>query len=55
MKGENGVEELARERFHWLIDSGQFEQAGQVKEQQGEYLEALNLYLKAGLPARASR
>ena len=27
----------------------------QVKEAQGDYMEAINLYMKAGLPARAAR
>ena len=27
----------------------------QVKEREGNYMEAINLYLKAGLPAKAAR
>lgn len=41
--------------FQWLMKSGQEEKAGEVKETNGEYLEAINLYMKANLPARAAR
>ena len=38
----------------WLLETGQEEKAGIVKESQGDYLGAISLYLKGGLPARAA-
>ena len=37
------------------METGQEEKAGEVKERDGDYMAAINLYLKAGLPARAAR
>jgi hypothetical protein len=39
----------------WLLDTGQEEKAGLVKEREGDYLGAIALYLKGGLPARAAQ
>jgi len=39
----------------WLLETGQEEKAGAVKEQQGDYMGAISLYLKGGLPARAAQ
>ncbi|XP_065670042.1 intraflagellar transport protein 172 homolog isoform X3 [Hydra vulgaris] len=49
------LEALQTTYFQWLMKSGQEEKAGEVKENNGEYGEAINLYLKANLPARAAR
>ncbi|KAJ1528639.1 hypothetical protein ONE63_007034 [Megalurothrips usitatus] len=54
-KGHEGTERLASNYLSWLIETKQDDKAGEVKEQNGEYEEALRLYLKAGLPLRASR
>jgi len=37
------------------MDTGQDEKAGEVKESEGDFQGAINLYLKAGLPAKAAR
>lgn len=37
------------------METKQDDKAGEVKEQNGDLEEALQLYLKAGLPLRASR
>ena len=37
------------------MDTGQEEKAGEMKEREEDYLAAINLYMKAGLPARAAR
>ena len=48
--------DLLRESYNrWLLETGQEMKAGQIKEEEGEYMEALNLYLKAGLSVRASK
>lgn len=39
----------------WLLDTGQEERAGELKEQNGEHSSAVSLYMKAGLPAKAAR
>lgn len=44
-----------RQRYYkWLLETGQEEMAGQVKEREGDSLGAISLYLKGGLPARAA-
>ena len=40
--------------FSWLRETGQFEKAGEVREREGKYLEAIDLYLRGGTPARAA-
>lgn len=41
--------------IRWLLETGQEEKAGLVKEREGDYLGAISLYLKGGLPARAAQ
>lgn len=41
--------------MNWLMETKQEERAGELKEKDGDYNTALSLYLKASLPARASR
>ena len=38
----------------YLRDSGQEETAAELKAQEGDYVTAINLYLKGGYPARAA-
>ncbi|XP_064625451.1 intraflagellar transport protein 172 homolog [Lineus longissimus] len=54
-KGHPELENLRRTYYQWLMETGQEEKAGEVKERDGDYMAAINLYLKAGLPARAAR
>ena len=49
------LEDLRTKYLQWLMKSGQEEKAGEVKESNREYLEAINLYMKANLPAKAAR
>lgn len=49
------LDKLRRGYYEWLLDTQQEEKAGEVQEGQGDYLAAINLYLRAGLPARAAR
>ena len=46
---------LRRTYFQWLMDTNQEGKAGELKEGEGDYMAAINLYMKAGMPARAAR
>ena len=48
------VGELKKSYFDWLLDSNQEGKAGEIKEQEGELIMAVDLYLKGGLPALAA-
>ncbi|XP_071273312.1 intraflagellar transport protein 172 homolog isoform X1 [Agelaius tricolor] len=54
-KGHPMLEKLRRGYYQWLLDTQQEEKAGEVQEGQGDYLAAISLYLRAGLPAKAAR
>ncbi|XP_063277854.1 intraflagellar transport protein 172 homolog isoform X3 [Prinia subflava] len=54
-KGHPMLEKLRRGYYQWLLDTQQEEKAGEVQEEQGDYVAAISLYLRAGLPARAAR
>ncbi|XP_027053913.1 intraflagellar transport protein 172 homolog [Pocillopora damicornis] len=54
-KGHPELENLRTAHYQWLSETAQEEKAGEVKEREGNYMEAINLYLKAGLPAKAAR
>ncbi len=41
--------------YQWLNETDQFEQAGSVKEREGDLQGAVNLYLKANLPSKAAK
>ncbi|XP_064196298.1 intraflagellar transport protein 172 homolog [Anguilla rostrata] len=54
-KGHPELDNLRRSYYQWLMETNQDEKAGEVKEGEGDHLGAVNLYLKAGLPAKAAR
>eukprot|EP01137_Pigoraptor_chileana_P037243 Opistho-2@34026 len=54
-KGHPELETLRRNYMQWLLDTGQEEKAGQMKEREKDYAAAINLYMRAGLPARAAQ
>ncbi|KAM7445695.1 hypothetical protein ABFA07_005947 [Porites harrisoni] len=54
-KGHPELENLRAAHYQWLSETAQEEKAGEVKEREGNSTEAVNLYLKAGLPAKAAR
>jgi intraflagellar transport protein 172 len=54
-KAHPQLDQLRAEHMRWLLDTGQEEKAGAIREAEGDYNEALNLYLKGGLATRASR
>jgi intraflagellar transport protein 172 len=40
--------------YNWLTDTMQEEKAGELREHEGKHLEAINLYLRGGVPSRAA-
>lgn len=54
-QGHPELENLRRNYFEWLIQTGQYHKAGVVREKQGDFQGSVNLYLKAGLPTKAAR
>ena len=55
IQGHPELENLKRNYFQWLMDTNQEGKAGELKERDGDYMAAINLYMKAGMPARAAR
>jgi len=49
------LDNLRKKYYQWLMDTHQEGKAGELKEQEGDDMAAINLYMKAGLPARAAR
>ena len=47
------LETLKVNYFNWLVQSGQLEQAALIRQRQGRQLEAVDLYLKGGMPGKA--
>lgn len=45
---------LRKEYFDYLINTKQEEIAGELKEREGDYMTAVNLYLKGGYPTKAA-
>ncbi|XP_005948489.1 intraflagellar transport protein 172 homolog [Haplochromis burtoni] len=54
-KGYPELDTLRENRYRWLMETGQEDRAGEVRESEGDFQGAINLYLKAGLPAKAAR
>ena len=53
-KNHPEVKELKNSYFQWLLQTSQEAKAAEVKEREGDYINAINLYLKGQLPAKAS-
>ncbi|TPX62114.1 hypothetical protein PhCBS80983_g00643 [Powellomyces hirtus] len=53
-KNHPELENLKRNYFQWLINSGQEDKAGSLKEEEHDLIAAVNLYMKGGQPARAA-
>lgn len=49
------TDKLKRTHYQWLLQTAQEDKAAAVKEKEGDYLTAINLYLKGGLAARAAQ
>lgn len=50
----SNVVDMRKEYFQYLLDTNQEEKAASVKEKEGEFVQAINLYLKGGMPAKAA-
>ena len=48
------VEEKKSVYYQWLLDTKQFEKAAAILESQGDFLQAISLYLNSGLPGKAA-
>jgi len=46
--------EMRRAHYQYLLDSNQEEAAAALKEREGDFVTAINLYLKGGLPGKAA-
>ena len=55
LQGHPELDNLRRNYYQWLMDTNQEGKAGELKEREMDYMAALNLYMKAGMPARAAR
>lgn len=53
-KNHPDVQQLKKNYYSWLLETGQEEKAGQIKENEGDYNNAIQLYLRGGVPARAA-
>ena len=40
--------------YSWLIETGQEAKAAELKENEGDFISAITLYLQGGLPAKAA-
>lgn len=47
--------EMRQAYFQYLLDSNQEERAAALKEREMDYIAAINLYLKGGMPAKAAQ
>ena len=46
---------MRQDHFQYLLDSNQAAKAAQLKEMEGDFLQAIELYLRGGMPGRAAR
>ena len=49
ISGHSNLEDMRTAHAKWLLETGQEETAGSIKESEGDYREAHNLYLRAGM------
>uniref|UniRef100_A0A3P9LP27 Intraflagellar transport 172 n=1 Tax=Oryzias latipes TaxID=8090 RepID=A0A3P9LP27_ORYLA len=54
-EGYPELDRLRASHYQWLLKTGQQNEAGEVKERQGDFHAAIGHYLKAGLPTKAAR
>ncbi len=45
---------MKKNYYTWLLETAQEEKAAEIKEEEGDYNTAIQLYLKGGIPARAA-
>ncbi len=47
--------EMRQTYFQYLLDSNQEDQAAALKEREGDFIQAISLYLKGGMPGKAAQ
>jgi intraflagellar transport protein 172 len=47
--------EMRQAHFQYLLDTNQEQQAAAMKDREGDYIQAINLFLKAGTPGKAAK
>lgn len=55
MKAHPELDTLKCNYYSWLVDSGQEDKAAEMKEEENDLVAAIQLYLKAGMPGKASQ
>ncbi|CUG89196.1 WD40 repeat-containing protein, putative [Bodo saltans] len=53
-RGHTDVANQRARFFAWLMETAQYEKAGELKEREGKFIDAINLFLRGGTPARAA-
>lgn len=53
-KNHEQVGEFKKHYYEWLIESKQEGKAAELKEREGDYIEAIRLYLQGSLPSKAA-
>jgi intraflagellar transport protein 172 len=53
-RGYEGLEALRTKYINMLLESGQEGKAAELREREGDYMNAIHLYLKGGYPSRAA-
>ena len=54
MSNHPEVKDLKLNYLNWLLDTNQEGKAAELKEREGDFVNAINLYLKGGMPAKAA-
>ena len=45
---------IKKQYYEWLLDNDQLDKAAELRERDGDYLAAINLYIEGGYPAKAA-
>eukprot|EP00761_Pharyngomonas_kirbyi_P006752 gb/GECH01006760.1/.p1 GENE.gb/GECH01006760.1/~~gb/GECH01006760.1/.p1 ORF type:complete len:1732 (+),score=261.24 gb/GECH01006760.1/:1-5196(+) len=53
--GDPAADTMRQKYFEWLVDSNQQDKAAEMREREGNYVSAIQLYLQANQPGRAAR
>ena len=53
-KGHKDADRMRKTYYEWLMETKQQDKAADLREREGKYVEAINLYLAGGLPAKAA-
>ena len=48
------IAKIKGQYYDWLLSNDQLDKAAELKEQDGDFMEAINLYIRGGYPAKAA-